>query len=531
MAYKSLFSQTPAIFGDQYAYTMGAVDFMAGESDRVSTSQIFFRDLINNGFKDGEGNELKIPYFVVAGLGPFFEWFDNNWKLTDEEVAYLSTLRDPAGERLYSDAYLRYMQTEPPHIDIDAMMEGDLAFPDEPIVRITGPHIQVQRLEAAFLNIVTAHMGWATVASQFWLAAQRLTKQATLFEFSARRTPEWGGLGTSRSAYLAGWNGTSNLYAGMVYGIPAAGTMAHAFVMVRESEIDAFATWAKHMPNMGVFLVDTYDTLEGVRNAIKACKEAKIKLRGVRLDSGDVDYLSRECRKLLNEAGFTDALVMASDSLNVAAIHQIYQVKEAPLDSFGVGGNYATRRQDTKGISAVMKAAACKGHELMKYSNAADKATLPGVQDVLRLLSRDATNPKQRHFAGDIIVPQSFDAGDHELWREVVSVPRRNPNGIKPFPKGVEFYRPIVPVMRDGKHLLPEFAAQDAIAILQKGRARFFESMRSLEADHKQILSPRLYGVGVEEELLDRQQARVRANILTTQRRAQQARFAPAPNP
>lgn len=529
MAYQSLFSQTPAIFGDQYAYTMGAVDFKANEVDRVSTSQIFFRDLINNGFRDGAGNELKIPYFVVAGLGPFFEWFDHNWKLTDAEAVYLASLKDPAGERLYSDAYLTYMQTERPRIDMDAMMEGDLAFPDEPIVRLTGPHIQVERLEAAFLNLVTSHMGWATIASQFWLAAQRLTRQASLFEFGARRTPEWGGLGTARSAYLAGWNGTSNLYAGMVYGIPAAGTMAHAFIMVRENEIDAFTAWAKHMPNMAVFLVDTYDTLDGVRNAAKICKQAGVRLRGVRLDSGDVDYLSREARKILDEYGFRDALIMASDSLNIAAIHQIYQVKEAPLDSFGIGGNYANRRQDNKSISAVMKAAQVGKHELMKYSNAADKATLPGVHDVIRLLSRDGSNPTQRYFAGDIIVPKGFDVGNGELWREIVSIPRRNPNGLKVFPQGVEFYRPITQVMRDGTHLLPEFQAQDAPAILQKARARFFQSMHSLEADHKQIISPHLYGVGIEEGLLDRQQARVRANLLSVQRKAQQDRFAPAP--
>jgi len=528
MAYNSLFSKTPAIFGDQYAYTMGAVDFKAGEVDRVSTSQIFFRELINNGFKDGEGEDLKIPYFVVAGLGPFFEWFDNNWKLTDDEATFYASLKDPGGERIYPDAYLQYMQTEPAHISIDAMLEGELAFPDEPIARLTGPHLQVERLEAGLLNLITAHSGWSTIASQFWLAAQRLTKHASLYEFAARRTPEWGGLGTSRSAYLAGWDGTSNMYAGYTYGIPTAGTMAHAFIMVRESEVEAFTTWVKNMPHMGVFLVDTYDTIEGVRNAISVCKQHGVKLRGIRLDSGDVDYLSHLVREELDAAGFKDTIIMASDSLNVGAIHQIYQVKEAPLNSFGVGGNYSTRRQDTKGISAVMKAARVNGRNLMKFSNAADKSTLPGIHDVIRYIE-PAKHNGIGHYAGDTIIPYDLDVGSGRLNREIVSIPRRSPNGVKPFPEGVEFYRPIVSVTKDGKHLLQEFIDQDSHAVLKNARARFFHSMQMLAPEHKQIISPRLYIAGIEEGLLDDQAHRVRANNLNIQRGRQARRFAPAP--
>jgi nicotinic acid phosphoribosyltransferase len=230
---------------------------------------------------------------------------------------------------------------------------------------------------------------------------------------------------------------------------------------------------------------------------------------------------------MLDNAGFKDAIVMASDSLNIASIHQIYQVKEAPVDAMGIGGNYANRRQDTKGISAVMKAAQVDGRDLMKFSNSADKATLPGVQDVLRMLARNKLNEEQMSFAGDIIVPLGMDVGQDKLEREIISIPRRNPGGLKPFPIGANFYRPIVPVMRNGAHLLPSFQNQDARAVLTEARERFFHTMKSLEPVHKQIINPRLYGVGIEEALLDGQAARVRGNILASQRKAQLARFAP----
>ena len=521
MAYDSLFSKTPAIFADQYAFTMGAVDFSAQELARKSTSQIFFRQLIGNGFKNAEGNDLKIPYLVVGGLGPFVEWLDN-WKFTAEDAAYFASQK-MGDVRIYSDVYIDLLQNTPLRISIDAMPEGELAFPDEPLFRLTGPHYQVQMLEAALLNVVTAQTGWATIASQFWLAAQRLTGAAPLFEFGARRTPEWGGLGSSRSSYLAGWSGTSNMYAGRVYGVPTVGTMAHAFVMVRESEIEAFTDWVKNMPHLGVFLVDTYDSEEGVKTAITVCKANDIKLRGIRLDSGDVDYLSRKLRKMLDAAGYKETAIMASDSLSVPAIHQIYQVKEAPLNSFAVGGNYAARRQDMGGTTtAVMKTAQSDGRDLMKISNSPDKATLLGAQDILRYIEKGPDGPR---YAGDTIIPYGLDVGEGRLSREIISIPRRSPNGLKPFPRGVEFYCPIVPIMRDGRHLLPEFQAQDARAVLQKARNRFFQSMSRLDPAHKAIISPRLYIAGVEAELLDQQTKRARQHMLNAQRRRQQARF------
>lgn len=521
MAYNSLFSKTPALFVDQYAPVMGQADFNVQEMDRITTSQVFFRDLINNGFKDSNGKDLKIPSLVVAGMGPFFEWLDN-WKITDDDAGYLASLKDPEGARLFSDPYINHLKNDKIRVSIDAMPEGELAFPDEPLFRITGPHYQVEMLEAALLNIVTAHTGWATIASQFWLVAQRLTKQAKLFEFGARRTAEWGGLGGSRSAYLAGWDGTSNLYAGSVYDIPTVGTMAHAFIMVRENEIEAFTKWIKGAPHLGVFLVDTYDTEEGIRNAIKLCKEHGVKLRGIRLDSGDIDELSRIARELLDAAGFSNATIMASDSLNIQTIHQVYQVKEAPLDSFGIGGNYVARRQDLGGsTTAVMKAAWVAaqgdGRDLIKYSNSPEKATLIGRHDVIRHIKTGRNDEK--FYAGDTIIPLGLDVGDGTLNQEIISIPRGNQNRLRVFDKGSEFYRPIVPVMRDGKHLLPEFQAQDAKAALKMARKRFFHSMKMLEPQNKQIISPRLYETGVESGLMDKQSSLVRKNTLERQRR------------
>ena len=520
MSYDSLFSKTPATFVDQYAETMAEVDFSAEDMNRISTSQVFFRQLVSNGFQDGNGKDLKVPYMVFAGLGPFMEWLDN-WQFTDKNAAYLASLKDPGGQRLFPDAFIDLLKNTKLKVDIDAMPEGELVFPDEPVVRLTGPHYQVQMLEAALLNLVTAHTGWATIASQFWLAAQRAGgEKATLLEFGARRNPEWGGLGAARSAYLAGWDGTSNMYAGETYGIPTAGTMAHAFIMVQKDELSAFRKWAKNKPHLGVFLVDTFDTEQGIRNAIQVCKEEGIKLRGVRLDSGDIDELSRLARDMLDEAGFKDAIVMASDSLSIGAIHQVYQVKGAPLNSFGIGGNYVTRRQDHGGTTtAVMKAAVEDGRDLMKFSNTREKSTIPGVQNVIRFTKTGADGAT--YFAGDAIVPKGLDLGEGKLSREITAIPQHDESKIALFPAGTNFYTPLEPVMRDGQHVQPEFAAQDAKGILKKGRERFLKSMAMLDPRYKEILSPKIYFAGVESELLDKKTMAVRANNLNIQRRRQ----------
>jgi nicotinate phosphoribosyltransferase len=524
MAYDSLFSKTPAVFVDMYAFTMGQADFDEGDMERESTSQVFFRQLVNNGFRNAESEALKVPYFVVAGLGPFFEWLDN-WKFTDKDAASLAAIKIPGSDKsVFSEPYLNYLKEQKLRLSIDAIPEGELAFPDEPLVRLKGPRWQVNGLEAAVLNAVTAQTVWATIASQFWLAAQRLTKHASLFEFGGRRTPEWGGLGSSRSAYLAGWDGSSNMYAWQVYGVPPAGTMAHAFIMVHENELEAFRIWARHMPHLAVFLVDTYETIEGINNAIQVCDELGVELRGIRLDSGDIDYLSRKSREALDAAGFPNALIMASDNLSIPVIHQIYQVKEAPLDSFGIGGNYVGRRQDTGGTSAVMKVARSGGRDLMKFSNTAEKTTLPGILDVVRLLEHGENG--SRCYAGDIIVPHGLDVGTDRLDREILSVGRHDPGSIKPFPEGVGFYWPIVSIMDEGRHLLPEFQAQDAPAILAKARARFFHAMNMLDPVHRQIISPRLYGVGIEESLEAKSRLIQRANRMASERRKQMQRFA-----
>jgi len=523
MPYDSLFSDTPATFVDTYALTMAQADFASGDQNRISTSQVFFRQLLNNGFKDFQGKDLKVPYMVVAGLGPFFEWLDN-WKFDDKTIAKLAKLK-AAGthEPLFTPEFLAALKDQKIEVSIEAIPEGDLAFPDEPIVRLTGPHWQVQMLEGAILNAITAQTGWATVASQFWLAAQTLTKRATLVEFGLRRNSEWGGLGAARSAYLAGWDGTSNVYAATTYDIPPAGTMAHAYIMVRENEVDAFATWAKNMPHLGVFLVDTYDTEQGIRNAIAACKKAGIKLRGIRLDSGDMKKLSRVGRDILNEAGFKDAVIMASDSLNIRTVHQLYQVDGAPLDSMGIGGNYVTRRQDTEGVSAVMKAAVADGRDLMKFSETPDKATIPGALDIIRTLEPQKFG--DAFFGGDILVPRGMDVGDGKLSRELVAIPRNSLAAVQPYPAGTKFYRPMIPFTDKGRHLLPEYQAQDAPAILAKSRSHFMHSMKQLHDALKEIAAPASYEVGLEESLHTVRTGRIRANEAAQKRAAQASRF------
>ena len=258
-------AQHTATWADQYAFTMAQALHANDKHDQVTTFHAYIR---KNPFEGG--------YLLTAGQNILMEWLEN-WHFDDADIEMLraEVAKNPKtgqSERLYTDEFLDMLKDAKLEVSIDMMPEGEVAFPDEPIVRVTGPAWQCLMVEAAILNVINSQSLFATLASRIVDAAGG----KPVLEMGLRRAQMLDGLEASRAAYIGGVEGTSNYLAKKHYGIPTSGTMAHALVMLYEDEIDAFTNYAKAMPQNTIFLVDTYDTIEGVKRAIDICKKHDI---------------------------------------------------------------------------------------------------------------------------------------------------------------------------------------------------------------------------------------------------------------
>jgi len=314
---------------DLYQLTMAYGYWKNQVHEREAVFHLFFR---KNPFNSG--------FSVACGLADVIEYIDT-FQFDQDELAYLATLKGNDGQPLFDAGFLDYLKHLQFTCDIDAIPEGTLVFPHEPLVRVRGPIIQCQILETALLNIVNFQTLIATKAARICHAAA----PEPVLEFGLRRAQGIdGGMAASRAAHIGGCTATSNVLAGMRYGIPVKGTHAHSWVMSFDTEEEAFEAYADAMPNNCVFLVDTYDTLEGVRTAVRVGKRLREKgheLVGIRLDSGDLAYLSIEARKILDEGGFPKALVVASNDLDEHIITSIKQ-QGGKVGIWGVGTKLVT---------------------------------------------------------------------------------------------------------------------------------------------------------------------------------------------
>ncbi|MDH3583356.1 MAG: nicotinate phosphoribosyltransferase, partial [Phycisphaerae bacterium] len=287
-----LYGHSLALLTDLYQITMAFGYWKLGRADERAVFNLFFR-------KHPFGGGVT----VAAGLAQVVEYLDG-FGFEDTDVAYLATLTGNDGKPLFERAFLDYLSDLRLTCDVDAVPEGTVVFPHEPLVRVTGPILQCQILETALLNMINFQTLVATKSARICTA----TEGEPVLEFGLRRAQGIdGALTASRAAYIGGCVATSNVLAGKLYGIPVKGTHAHSWVMSFEEEAHAFEAYAEAMPNNCVFLVDTYDTLEGVRRAIevgRALRERGHEMVGVRLDSGDLAHLSIEARKLLDAADF-----------------------------------------------------------------------------------------------------------------------------------------------------------------------------------------------------------------------------------
>jgi nicotinate phosphoribosyltransferase len=357
---------TPAevsLLVDQYEITMSASYHRLGRNE-PSIFELFVR---------------KLPphrdWMVVCGLGPTLRLI-REMRFGPAELEYLGTLG-------CNDDFLRYLEDFRFSGDIDAMPEGTIVFPDEPLVRVTAPLIEAQLLETLLLNQINFQTMIATKAARVVLAADG--KGESVIDFSPRRDHGVdAAMKVARASAVAGLGGTSNVAAAMRYGLRPVGTMAHSYVLSFESEEEAFEAFMRDNPENALLLVDTYDTLDGVRRAIKASRRTGIPLTGIRIDSGDLDALAREARHLLDEAGMRDSVIVASGDLEE---HRIAQMCGAgvPIDVWGVGTDLGTSR-DSPVVNGVYKIVAELSGEAWRgvAKRSEGKATLPGAKQVFR---------------------------------------------------------------------------------------------------------------------------------------------------
>jgi nicotinate phosphoribosyltransferase len=469
-----LYRPSLALLTDLYQLTMASAAWQSGLADREAVFHLYYR---RNPFGGG--------YAVACGLEHALDWL-RALRFDDDDLAYLAGLEAAGGGKLFPREFLEALKATPLALDVDAIPEGTAVFPQEPLLRVRGPIIPCMLAETPLLNLVNFQTLIATKAARIAVAA----RGEPVLEFGLRRAQGIdGALAASRAAYVGGCAATSNVLAGRLYGIPVKGTHAHSWVMLFDTEREAFQAYAEAMPGNVVLLVDTYDTLQGVRNAVEVGRWLRARghaLLGIRLDSGDLAYFSLEARRILDEAGFRETAILASNDLDEQTIESLKQ-QGATIAVWGVGTRLVTGH-DEPALGGVYKLSAVRRpggpwQHRVKLSEQTIKVTTPGVLQVRRFTNR----------AG-LVADAIFDEG------------RGWPDGPRAIVDPLDFTRQkripedaagedlLVPVLRAG-------ALVDAPPPLPAIRERALRQVAALPAGVKRFLNPHQYPVGLEPSL------------------------------
>ena len=451
-----------ALHTDLYQINMGYAYFKDGVHERKAYFDVYFR---------------KIPfgggYTVFAGLQKVIEYL-NSFEFTDSDIEYLAGLG-------YEDDYLQYLKQMKFTGSIRSVREGEIVFGNEPLIRVEAPLIQAQIIETAILNIVNYQILIATKAARI----KHLCPNEPCMEFGTRRAHEfdaavWG----ARASIIGGFDSTSNVKAAKLFGIPCSGTHAHSFVQAYEDEKVAFKKYAAAHKDC-YFLVDTYDTLRsGIPTAIEVADELKDKINflGIRLDSGDIAYLSKEARKMLDAAGYPNAKVVASNDLDEATITHLKQ-EGARIDAWGIGTKLITA-YDNPALGAVYNLACLEDEngnmvDRLKVSENPAKLTIPGIKRVYRII-----NKENGMAAGDYIALESEDVSKEK------SIKLFHPTHTY-LEKEVENFEARdlhVDVFKDGRQVY-------AIPSVQESAEYFKENKKTLWNEYLRLLNPEFYPV------------------------------------
>lgn len=474
-----------ALFTDFYELTMAQGYWKNNMNQEVVFDMFFRKNPFNGGFSVLAGNETLMDALT-------------NFHFSDDDIAYL------AEQKIFEKGFLDYLKNFKFSGDLYTMDEGTVIFPQEPLVRIHANLIEAQIIEGLVLNIINFQSLIATKTARIWLAS----KKAPIMEFGLRRAqgPD-GAMSATRAAYIGGAAGTSNTLAGKWFNIPVMGTMAHSWIMSHNSELEAFREYAKIYPQNSTFLIDTYDTLKsGIKNAIIAGGEL-VKQGynfGVRLDSGDISYLTREVRKELDRAGFPQAKISVSNELTEEIISTLV-AGGAPIDSWGVGTHMVTGG-DESSFTGVYKLAARhdkatdKMMPAMKFSDNPAKTTNPGIKNVYRLFDENG------NACADILSldDEKLETGKEYTFYHTMVDYRQfaiKPSSIQPLlKKRIEKGKRVSPRVPDAQQL-------------RLSRQTMESQLETFDPSYKRILNPHIYKVSLTENLMKLKKDFIEKNI------------------
>lgn len=447
-------------YTDYYQLTMAQVYFLKERGHHPAIFDYFFRKLPFNG-----------GYAVFAGLDDFLDVL-TDFHFDREDLAFLK-------EQGFHPQFLNYLKHFKFKGNVYALREGEIVFPTAPIVVVEADMIEAQIIETVLLNILNFQTLIATKASRM----REVAGERRLIDFGLRRAQGPGGYYASRAAVIGGFEATSNVRAGRDYHIPVSGTMAHSFIQSYDDELSAFRDYAEKSPENCVFLVDTYDTLaSGIPNAIKVGKEMEARghrLSSIRLDSGDLAYLAKKARQMLDDAGLNYVGITASNQLDEEVIKSLLE-QDAPIDTFGVGTSLVIGRPDAA-LDGVYKLAFANNKPKIKISETTSKITLPYQKQVYRVLESDGS-----FLGADIIALADEEPKDvmHHPFESSKSFP------IKNYKTEPLLYR----VMEKGKRLSAPTPLAE-IADYSKQR------LKQLPAEYKRFNAPHIYKIGLSERL------------------------------
>jgi len=467
--------QSLSLLTDFYQLTMAQAYWKTGNANKEAVFHLSFRQ---NPFQGG--------FAIFCGLSHMIEFLER-FQFDDSDISYLRSQKAADDTALFSEDFLEYLQSMKLTCDIDCLPEGSVTFAHEPVIRVIGPIIQGQILETYLLNTINFQTLIATKAARVRLAAGK----KRLIEFGLRRAQGAdGALSASWACYIGGVDCTSNVLAGKVYGIPVVGTLSHSWVMSFENELESFKAYASAMPNNCVLLVDTYNTLEGVHKAVEAgqwLRERGHKLLGIRLDSGDLAYLSIEARKILDANGFNDSFIVASNDLDEHVIDSLND-QGALIDVWAVGTKMVTA-YDQPSLGGVYKLAAIRTKPepwqyKIKLSEQVAKISTPGIQQIRRYLDPAG------NFIGDMIYDENSVPAEAVLTLvDPTDFTRR-----RKMPTTSKYLDMLVPVFRSGSLVYdrPE---------VQSIREYASNQLSLLHPSIKRLLNPHEYPVGLESTL------------------------------
>lgn len=468
---KVLYQHSLALLTDLYQLTMVYGYWKAGIADRQAVFHLNYRKWpFQGGFAIAAGLETAVQFLQTLRFEP-------------DDLKYLETICDPTGQKLFDRGFLEFLGDFSFQCDVDAIEEGTLVFPYEPIIRVKGPIWQAQLMESPLLNLINFQTLIATKSARVCLAA----RPDPVIEFGMRRAQGIdGAISASRAAYIGGCVATSDVLAGKLFNIPVRGTHAHSWIMAFEEEKIAFETFAKIMPTNCIMLIDTYNSVKGVKKAIEVAislKDQGFQLSGVRIDSGDLARLSIEIRKILDDASFYQTQIMASNELDEYLIRDLKQ-QGARIDIWGVGTNMVTGK-DQSALDGVYKLTAIqdsKGRwqDRMKLSEQSAKSTNPGILQIRRYFDG-------HFYRGDAIYDETL-----AIEKSCTAINQFDSNEQMDL-KG-ESEDLLKPIMRQGE-LVYETPS------IQEIQSHTLSELQRLPAEMERLINPQPYFFGLEKSL------------------------------